>query len=264
MCVLTGITEITSKCQNFAVVVALDDAKTITEDTVKLNLHQPNEISIQEEIPTTMQREAVAAVYNNTMYVAGIGHNADEIWKYNITSGWMECASLVQGRRRHSAAFIDEVLYICEGFVDSNKLVLDSVEAYNAISNTCTAVGKLTNAVESTGNCVPYRSTLYIFGGSDKDNRNVSNVQVYNTKENACSLISKPMPISCLLMRAVTWETSIILLGRSTCSIFNTETETWEEREQFKTDVNHFGLVLENGRLFVIGGGSQEKNKDDK
>src|SRR6218665_2167236 len=192
MCVLTGITEITSKCQNFAVVVALDDAKTITEDTVKLNLHQPNEISIQEEIPTTMQREAVAAVYNNTMYVAGIGHNADEIWKYNITSGWMECASLVQGRRRHSAAFIDEVLYICGGFVDSTELILDSVEAFNAVTNRCTTVGKLIYAVKSTGNCVPFRRSLYIFGGSNEDDRVVSHVQVYSTKENTCTLISKP------------------------------------------------------------------------
>src|SRR6218665_1330794 len=262
MCVLTGTTEITSQCQNFAVVVALDDAKTTTEDIVQINLHKPNDITRLKQIPTTMKREAVAAVYDNTMYVAGIGVKCDEIWKYNHTFGWKQCASLVQGRRRHSAAFIDKVLYICGGFVNSSKLVLDSVEAFNVVTNTCTAVGKLTHAVEGTGNCVPGRSALYIFGGSDKDNNNVSHVQVYNTKENACSLISKPMPISCLLMRAVTWQTSVVLLGRSICSIFNIETETWEEREQFKTDVNYFGLVLENGRLFVIGGGAWEEDED--
>jgi len=54
------------------------------------------------------------------MYVTGIGVKKDEIWKYNITSGWMKCASLVQGRCRHSTAFVDDVLYICGGFVDSN------------------------------------------------------------------------------------------------------------------------------------------------
>src|SRR6218665_2946618 len=70
------------------------------------------------------------------------------------------------------------------------------------------------------------------------------------------------MPRSYYFMRAVTWETSVILLGRFTCSIFNIDTETWEEREQFKTDVDHFGLVLENGRLFVIGGGVKETDKD--
>ena len=55
-----------------------------------------------------------------------------------------------------------------------------------------------------------------------------------------------------------------ILLGRDTCFIFNFETETWQERKQFKTDVIHFGLVLENERIFVIGGGIDETDKDGK
>ena len=138
---------------------------TITKDVIKINLHRPNEISTQEQIPTKMAIEAFAAVYCNTMYVTGVGANNDEIWKYKQISGWMKCASLVQGRRRHSAAFIDEVLYICGGFVDSNKNVLDSVEAYNAVTDKCTTVGKLVHCVQSSGNCVPFKSSLYIFGG---------------------------------------------------------------------------------------------------
>ena len=250
-------TETTTQFENCAIVVGIDDGPTITKDVIKINLHRPNEISTQEQIPTTMANEAVAAVYCNTMYVTGIGVNEDEIWKYNMASGWMKCASLVQGRRRHSAAFIDEVLYICGGFVDSDESVLDSVEAYNAVTDKCTTVGKLVHCVQSSGNCVPFKSSLYIFGGSDKDNKAFNHVQVYNTKENTCSVLSKPMPRPYILMRAVLWDTSVILLGRDTCFIFNFETETWQERKQFKTDVIHFGLVLENERIFVIGGGNQ-------
>jgi len=242
--------------------VGFDDGQTISNDVVKINLHQPNEMTTLKQIPIPMEKEATAAVFNNMIYVAGIGVNNDEIWKCKKSAGWMRCTSLVQGRRGHSAAFIDEVLYICGGYVDSTELVLHSVEAFNALSNQCTAVGKLIHAVRSTGNCVPYRNSLYIFGGSDKDDNNVNHVQLYNTRENTCSLISTPMPRPYRLMRAILWETYVILLGQYNCFIFDIETEKWQERKHFKTDVAHFGLILENGRLFVIGGGVIKRDED--
>ena len=55
----------------YAVVVGLEDGTTtINKSVVKINLHQPSDITAQEQIPTTMAEEAVAAVYDNTMYVA--------------------------------------------------------------------------------------------------------------------------------------------------------------------------------------------------
>src|SRR6218665_299181 len=264
MCVLIIKTGTTSQYKNFAVIVGYNEAETVTKDVIKINLLQPYEIKTQEQIPTKMAPEAIAAVYNNTMYVAGIGDNYSEIWKYNQTSGWLICASLVQGRRGQSAAFIDEVLYICGGFVVSNKLVLDSVEAYNAItcSNQCTTVGKLAHSVHQSGNCVSFKNSLFIFGGKDKHNKTLRNVQVYNTKENTCTLVLEPMPHPFSLMRAALWRTSVILVGCHSCFVFNIETGTWHERAQFKTGVVNFGLVLESGRLFVIGGGSWEYDED--
>src|SRR5688572_19850304 len=124
MSVLTAKIETTTLLENSAIVVGLNVVTTMTRDIVKINLHRPNEISTQGQIPPTMAKEAVAAVYYNTMYVTGIGAKKNEIWKYKQASGWKQCSSLVQGRRRHSAAFIDELLYICGGFVDSNGSVL--------------------------------------------------------------------------------------------------------------------------------------------
>src|SRR6218665_210323 len=163
MCVLITKTVTTSQYKNFAVVVGYNEAETITKDVVKINLHQPYEIKTLEDIPTKMAPEAIAAVFNNTMYVAGIGDNYSDIWKFNPTSGWLKCAPLVQGRRGHSVAFIDEVLYICGGSVASTELVLDSVEAYNAIRNQCTTVGKLAHSVHQSGNCVSFKNSLFIF-----------------------------------------------------------------------------------------------------
>ena len=109
-------------------VAGFDYGPTITADFVKISLHRPNEVTTREEIPTKMAMAAVAGIFKNALYVAGIGDDVDEIWKYSQTSGWMECASLVQCRRRHSAAFIDEILYICGGYTDSTERALDSVE----------------------------------------------------------------------------------------------------------------------------------------
>jgi len=213
-----------------------------------------------------MEVDLFAAIYCNTLYLTGAGLFRNQIWKYNQTSSWKKCASTnVRFRRRYSAAFICEVLYICGGLRPGyNEAVLDSVEAFNAVSNKCAIVGKMARCVMSSGNCVPFKGSLYIFGGSDKENNPLNHVQVYNTKENKSSVLSIGMPRPCKLMRAVLWETSVILLGSDTCFIFNIETETWQERNQFKSNVIHFGLVLENDRLFVIGGGRLEKDKDGK
>ena len=100
----------TSLYENFAIVVGLNDGTTITEDILKINLNHPNEITTQEQIPTKMASEAIAAVYDNTMYVAGVGDKYDEIWKYGLFSGWVQCAPLIQGRRRHCGEFIGEVM----------------------------------------------------------------------------------------------------------------------------------------------------------
>src|SRR6218665_1197636 len=111
--------------------MGLNDGFTTSADVIKISLHRPNKILNQEKIPATMRSEIVANVYCNTVYISGLGSDIDEIWKYNMASGWIKCASFVQGRRRHSAAFINDVLYICGGNAYSNGSVLDSVEAFN-------------------------------------------------------------------------------------------------------------------------------------
>ena len=243
--------------------MGINIGETMSDDVITINLHRPNEISTRGQLPAAMRSDTVAAHYYNTMYLSGLGDNCDEIWKYHIISGWVKCASLVQGRHRHSAAFIGEVLYICGGSSNYLEHVLDSVEAYNEVTDTCNKVGKLVHCVKDSGNCAPFRNSIYIFGGKDIHDKDVSHVQVYDTKQNTCTLLTKPMPRPYFALRAVCWETSVILVGQHTCFVFDFETETWREREQFKTGVRHFGLVLEmeNERVFVIGGVDSDTDK---
>src|SRR6218665_2945421 len=171
-------TETITQVENFVFVVGINDGSTETRDVVKINLHRTNEVSRHGQIVATIPSEAVATVYNNTMYVSGLENYGEQIWKYNMASGWVKCAaSLALGRRKHCAAFIDDMLYICGGLsciLTRHSRQLFSVEAFNAVTDECNKVGKLVRGVYDSGNCVPFRGSLYIFGGKDRDNDDVS------------------------------------------------------------------------------------------
>lgn len=203
-----------------------------------------------------MQKETAAVGYCDSVFVVGIGLNKDEIWRYDLTESlWIKCCPLVHGRRRHSIAIIGRRLYTCAGYSDSVRCPLDDVEAFDTVDDKSESVGKLIFAVQSSGNCVALDSSLYIFGGRIGGGRNTCEVQVYDLASNTCSLLSRPMPRPCRLMRAALWDSTIILIGQQNCFTYDFETETWQVRDRFKTGVGHFGMTLDNGQVFVIGGG---------
>lgn len=132
------------------------------------------------------------------------------------------------------------------------------VEAYDSFNDKCASVGKLLFPVQCSANCVSSRHSLYIFGGC---NSNFRAVQVYDTELNVCTVLSRPMPEDYSGFRAVAWENNVILIGCDGCLVYNVKTEVWEERDQFKTNVDEFGLVVSNGVVFVIGGGDFDEMK---
>jgi len=109
-----------------------------------------------------------------------------------------------------------------------------------------------------------YKNTIYVFSGMDKDDRAVSHVQVYNPAQESCTLMDQPMPRGYRAMRAVLWETSVILLGLYTCLIYNFETQTWQEREQFKTGLAFFATALDNSTVYIAGGGRFDTDQDNE
>ena len=53
-------------------------------------------------------------------------------------------------------------------------------------------------------------------------------------------------------------------MTRFTCLIFDLEQKTIQQRDQFTPGVSHFGLVLDNQTLFVLGGGTWQTDNDGK
>ena len=96
------------------------------------------------------------------------------------------------------------------------------------------------------------------------DDYNIAHVQLYSPVDQSCIVMSQSMPRECSLMRVVLWQTSAILLHDLTCLIYNFESQTWQEKRQFKTDVFHFGLVLSNYLIYVAGGGLSHRDEHNK
>ena len=138
--------------------------------------------------------------------------------------------------------------------MDAYGTTPSSVEAYNTQTDKWSAADQLTHAVSEAA-CVSHNYYMYVFGGADANDKDVAHVQVYDAAQHKSTLLHNAMPRAYDSMRAVVWETYAILLGRETCFIYNFETETWQERASFKTDVNHFGLAVDNQTLYIAGGG---------
>ena len=161
-----------------------------------------------------------------------------------------------EGRRRHCATFVNTTsMYVLGG--SANMMTLDSVEQYNTVTNKWTTVGQLTRAAHSAA-CVVYKISIYVFGGSGRNDKILDRVQVFDTATKLCTELTQRLPRPECILRAVMWDKSVIFIGHDTCLIFDLEQQTFQERDQLAADVDHFGLVLENQRIFIIGGGTTQ------
>jgi len=84
-------------------------------------------------------------------------------------------------------------------------------------------------------------------------------VQVFDTATKLCTELTQRLPRPERHLRAVMWDKSVILINHRTCLIFDLEQQTFQQRDQFAAGVAHFGLVLENQRIFIVGGGNSKK-----
>jgi len=228
----------------------------ISPDVLRVSLQRQDHVSNTHAIPTEMQPELAACVSGNQLYIAGTGSSNNESWKWESAFGWTRCADMNEGRRRHCATFVNTTsMYVLGGFDDEGQSTLDSVEQYNTVTNKWTTVGQLTRAAHSAA-CVVYKMSIYVFGGIGQNDENLDRVQVFDTATKLCTELTQRLPRPQRLLRAVMWDKSVILIGDDTCLVFDLEQQTFQQRDQFASGVVHFGLVLENQRIFIIGGGN--------
>ena len=215
---------------------------------------------MRTQVQVPMQPDVAACVKDNMLYVTGVGRNCEDVWKYG-GSEWVQCGKMVQGRRGHCQAIVSSCIYICGGNSVKNKNdVLNCIEKYDTNGHKSTKVDcQLQHAVDYSA-CLAYKGSVYIFGGRNNVQKNVDFVQMFNPSENTCSVVSN-MPEEYQLMKVVLWENRAILLGRYDCLVYQFESKVWMKRTQLKTDVHHFGLVLENEQIYIFGGGREKERR---
>jgi len=230
--------------------------QVLPTSVLRVSLQRQNHVTNAQAIHTAMHIDVAACVSGKELYITGAGQTDKETWKWESAFGWTKCAEMIEGRRRHCATFVNSTsMYVLGGFVTKAKTTLDGVEQYNTATNKWTTVGKLRHAVESAA-CAANNTSIYVFGGIGQNDKDFDRVQVFDTATKLCTELTQRLPRPERLLRAVMWDKSVILINHRTCLVFDLEQQTFQQRDQFAACVIHFGLVLENQRIFIIGGGT--------
>jgi len=206
--------------------------------------------------------EAAACVSGNQLYVTGVGESCDETWKWESAFGWMRCADMITGWRQHCATFVNNTsMYVLGGFDDDDEVSLDSIELDNTLTNKWTKVGQLMLDACNAA-CAVYETFIYMFAGVWQNYGYLDFVQEFDTATKLCTVLTQHLPQPECLLRAVMWDKFVILINNFTCVVFDLEQQTFQEWNQFAIGNCHFGLVLENERIFIIGGSTEKTDTD--
>jgi len=198
------------------------------------------------------------------VYVTGVGESTRETWKLDPESGWTPCADMNRGRRRYCATFVDDTSMYVLGGMDGEYTILDSVEKYDVKTDTWAVVGNLKRSTCLAASAV-FNGDIYVFGGRcslPPERATLRGVQVFNTASRVCTVLPQRLPRPMQMLRAVTWNEKVIIVGKNACAVFDHQQKTFEMRNQFASEVNQFGLVLENERVYLIGGHTKVKRDD--
>jgi len=248
-----------TRLENSLVTFGSDSGAQTSSEVCRISLQRTDDVMTLSSIPTLNLSNESAAAYcfnDTTVYVTGAGVAPyKKTWKLHTQKGWEACADMRIGRQAHCVAAINSMLYVLGGWSGEDNEILRNVERYNTNTDTWSSACDLRYAVDSAA-CVTYRKKIYMFGGEDSNLEPLSAVQVYTPGQLGWRLMDTPMPRGCAEIRAIMWETSVLLFSCTTCFIYNFETKIWQERQQYRTNTGGFAATLDNNTVFIAGGGS--------
>ena len=240
--------------QCFVAVIGFKSESAVTSEVHHVSLQRKELIKSAPEIPFRMTTESAGCVSGNELYITGVEKSNAETWKWESVFGWTRCTDMVEGRRRHCATFVSSTsMYILGGYDDTSPM--DSIEQYNTITNKWTNVGQLIHASYSSA-CAVYKTSIYVFAGRQQKKVNIDTVQVFDTATKVCCELTQRLPHPEHLLKSVMWNESVILINNRTCLIFDLQQQTFQRRDLFAAGVVHFGLALEDGYIYIVGGGN--------
>lgn len=239
--------------------MAFGETRSRGKVALKICLNPQCEVVVIDKLPIAIEHWSATAVLNGSMFFVGIGEDCDEIWQYNVRDSlWLMCTYFAKGRMWHSVAFIQQVLCICGGLsVQCPCNVIDTIEGYDTAQNEISIVGKLTYGVMRAGNCLVYNESLFFFGGRNQNNEELDSIQVYDTRLKCALVLKRRMPKCLASLGSVLYSKFAIVMSNEICFVFDLETTNLSLRDQFKLEVENFGMMAHEDKLFVVGGGGK-------
>ncbi|KAL3853024.1 hypothetical protein ACJMK2_016615 [Sinanodonta woodiana] len=204
------------------------------------------------QLPFKKRNEYAVCVVGNNIFVSG-GLRSAEFWKYDSSFDmWMKGANLLNARRRHGMAAVDDHIYVLGGFDEDN--VLSTVESWQFESNKWEDSGVLAQPVENMG-FVSFGKKIYLFGGKNHNEVVTNCVQCYDTAtRQCCCILTSELPANDMCLTAVVLNSQIYVVGLEGVFRFSPQTETWEILPEQEDCRDFVSLAVLDEKIYAFGG----------
>ncbi|GFR75522.1 kelch-like protein 21 [Elysia marginata] len=201
-------------------------------------------------------------VLNNCIYVAGgivDGHIIDKVWKFDaLQRKWVSVSSMLKPRARHSAAVLEEKMYIFGGVRYERKLLrVETIECYNPATNTWTAAGR-TMFPRQESCVVPFNNSIVEVGGLQGEEAVVKTMDSYHiigdTIRPSGEQIVLPEPIQFAKIVVISNVFYIIWEDSGKLIALNAKKRTFQDLPGMKYPRKWCGTSVLNGKVYVAGG----------
>ncbi|XP_076447602.1 kelch-like protein 24 [Babylonia areolata] len=209
------------------------------------------EFTSLKPLPFKKRNEFAACAIGDEIYVSG-GLRSGEFWKYDPTfESWLRGASMVQPRRRHAMAAVDDTIFVLGGFDEDQ--VLDSVEVWERKTNKWEECCQLATAVENMG-YVAHGKKIYLFGGKNSEEVVTNLVQCFDTKTRTCTLCKSCLPANDMCVSATVLNSRIYVVGLEGFFSYQPGEDAWTVLPNMFLPRDFVSLCVLDEKLYAFGG----------
>lgn len=204
------------------------------------------------------------AVLNNSIFVAGginvtNGHIISKVWKFDaVGRSWHAMSPMLKPRARHTAAIIDDKMYVLGGVRYERKLLsVETIECYNPITNKWSNSGR-TMFPRKESCVVPYNNTIVEVGGLQGEDVVVKTMDSYHIVEDSIRPSGEQFVLPEVIRHAqivvingvfyIIWEDSRRMIA------LDAKKRYYEFLPSLNNSRVRSGATVVNGKIYITGG----------
>lgn len=214
---------------------------------------------------------ATAAVVNEKIYVIGGSSNSVEAnkgEKHNTNfvydpeiDVWDQRQNMPTERSGVTTAVVNNKIYVIGGYRDVNNTLTRTnvVEVYDPSTDSWATVKNMPTA-RSWASAVEYDGKIYVFGGTDNNNKNTAIVEVYDPVLNTWTSKNN-MPLPLCGMGVAVENNKIYIIGgwdyknyNGFVREYNPFTDSWTQKAPMPEPKQALSVATWLGKIYVFGG----------